>query len=247
MLQAIIQKKSSRWLKQAQQENLQNPSHTPREDKITSTVFGPMQYLNSVDVYLFFCKLIGKKPETTIENISHTLSFWERKSHSWPSSDLKCLKTTEPDLIVRFQINQQHITFIVELKWGKSSHFHSEQLERQWSQFQEGETHLIYLATHIHPDFFNKKDFILNQQYWHDITWAQFLGFTQREAYQHTTASIGFIRYMNDVSKLLTQLNLKQFNCFSKFNVPLTWGQPYQIIQLNQFNIPKLKIEWTAK
>lgn len=58
MLHAVIHGKSSRWLKEIKKEFSVQPvsyhRRIPREDEITSTIFGVMKYLNSKDIYRFF-------------------------------------------------------------------------------------------------------------------------------------------------------------------------------------------------
>ena len=247
MLQAVIHQKSSRWLKEMNREisSTTNTSREriPREDEITSTVFGMLQYFDSREVYAFFCKLIKKDMETDIHDISHLFSFWESKTHKWKQIANKD-KKTEPDVMVRFTLNKtEKITFILELKWGQNSHFGQDQLERQWANFQEGETHLIYLATHIHHDFLFKKD-QHNHTNWHDLTWGQFLGFVLQQSYDTTSYSQGYTLFLYDLAGFLQQLNLRQFSRFSHFNFPTKWNENQTLLQLNKFSFPLFTLTW---
>ena len=248
MLQAVIRQKSGRWLKEINQEintiGNTKKERIPREDEITSTVFGMLQYFDSREVYSFFCQLLHIPMKSAIEDITHQFSFWESKTHKSRQNSAQD-KKTEPDVIVRFQINKtEEVTFILELKWGKNSHFLPDQLERQWENFQQGETHLIYLATHIHHDFFSKKAKYSSAS-WHDVTWQQFLGFAQFESNQTQTYSQGFRLFLEDLSLFLQQLNLRQFSRFSQFNFPITWHEHKELCQLKNFSFPAINLKWT--
>ena len=248
MLQAVIRQKSGRWLKEINQEintiGNTKKERIPREDEITSTVFGMLQYFDSREVYSFFCQLLHIPMKSTIEDITHQFCFWESKTHRSRQNSAQD-KKTEPDVIVRFQINKtEEVTFILELKWGKNSHFLPDQLERQWENFQQGETHLIYLATHIHHDFFSK-----NAKYssasWHDVTWQQFLGFAQSESNQTQSYSQGFRLFLEDLTEFLQKLNLRQFSTFSHLNIPLNYLSSYQLMTLNNISVPFLDLQWS--
>ena len=248
MLQAVIRQKSGRWLKEINQEINTIGSTTkeriPREDEITSTVFGMLQYFDSREVYSFFCQLLHIPMKSTIEDITHQFSFWESKTHKSRQNSTQD-KKTEPDVIVRFQINKtEQVTFILELKWGKNSHFLPDQLERQWENFQQGETHLVYLATHIHHDFFSKKA-KYSIASWHDVTWQQFLGFAQSESNQTQSYSQGCRLFLEDLSLFLRKLNLRQFSKFSHLNIPLNYLSSYQLMTLNNISVPFLDLQWS--
>ena len=248
MLQAVIRQKSGRWLKEINQEintlGGTKKERIPREDEITSTVFGMLQYFDSREVYSFFCQLLHIPMKSTIDEITHRFSFWENKTHKWRQQTTQD-KKTEPDVIVRFQINKtEEVTFILELKWGKNSHFLPDQLERQWENFQQGETHLVYLATHIHHDFFSKKAKYPSAN-WHDVTWQQFLGFAQSESNQTQSYSQGCRLFLEDLSLFLRKLNLRQFSKFSHLNIPLNYLSSYQLMTLNNISVPFLDLQWS--
>lgn len=240
MLHAIIQGKSSRWLKGAKKEALLSANkriHTPKEDEITSTIFGVMKYLNAFDVYRFFRKLSKQSIPNDIQHVSHQIVFWERRKHKWTDNTER---VTEPDMLVYFEVDGKKESYIVELKWGAYSHFGHDQLEREWACFQEGETHLIYLADMIHPDFYHKQKGLP----WHALTWQQFLGIVSSEC-EHNHGS--YALYMQDLSKLLNALKIKQFYAFSALKLPSDseWqNSHFRIFDFTQINVPILNNTW---
>lgn len=243
MLHAVIHGKSSRWLKEIKKEFSVQPvsyhQRIPREDEITSTIFGVMKYLDSKDIYRFFRLLSRQDIPDGIQSADHEIIFWSSKQHKWEN---KSIKRTEPDIVVSFCIDGKKETYIIEIKWGANSHFMEDQLEREWENFQEGETFLIYLASTIHPDFYiKKKNFP-----WYATTWLQFLEIVSAEC--NKTVSEKYSAYMRDLKLFFNQLNIKQFDNFYILKIPSNLGlenTEFRILNFNNFNIIPLNIEWS--
>ena len=131
MLHAVIHGKSSRWLKDAKKkfstQSEGNHQRIPREDEITSTIFGVMKYLDSKAIYRFF-RLLSRQDIPNNIHVTHEIVFWSRKQHKWKD---KSTKITEPDLLVSFCVDGKKENYIVELKWGINSHFMEDQSIRE--------------------------------------------------------------------------------------------------------------------
>lgn len=243
MLHAVIHGKSSRWLTEVRKEcSIQktiNHQRIPREDEITSTIFGVMKYLDSRSVYRFFRLLSNQDVPINIQCVTHKIIFWNRKKHKWGN---KLLRTTEPDLLVSFCVDGKEETYIIEVKWGDNSHFMEDQLEREWENFQEGKTFLIYLASTIHPDFYTKK----RNFPWYAITWVQFLEIVSAEC--NNALSEKYSAYMRDLKLFLNQINIKKFDTFPMLKISSNLeleNTEFKIVNFNSGKIVPLTIKWS--
>ena len=241
MLHAVIHGKSSRWLKDAKKkfstQSEGNHQRIPREDEITSTIFGVMKYLDSKAIYRFF-RLLSRQDIPNNIHVTHEIVFWSRKQHKWKD---KSIKITEPDLLVSFCVDGKKENYIVELKWGINSHFMEDQLEREWENFQEGKTCLIYIASSIHSNFYEKQ----KNYPWYAVTWLQFLEIVLAEC--NNTESKNYHIYMNDLKLFLEKLNIKRFNFFPLLRVPsyLVWdNKKFELVNFTRINVPQLKNQW---
>ena len=243
MLHAVIHGKSSRWLKEIKKEFSVQPvsyhQQIPREDEITSTIFGVMKYLNSKDIYRFFRLLSRQDIPDGIQSADHEIIFWRSKQHKWKN---KSIKRTEPDVVVSFCIDGKKETYIIEIKWGASSHFMEDQLEREWENFQEGKTFLIYLASTIHPDFYTKK----RNFPWYAITWVQFLEIVSTEC--NNALSEKYSAYMRDLKLFLNQINIRKFDTFHMLKISSNLeleNTEFKIVNFNSGKIVPLTIKWS--
>jgi hypothetical protein len=241
MLHAVIHGKSSRWLKDAKKkfstQSEGNHQRIPREDEITSTIFGVMKYLDSKAIYRFF-RLLSRQDIPNNIHITHEIVFWSRKQHKWKD---KSIKITEPDLLVSFCVDGKKENYIVELKWGINSQFMEDQLEREWENFQEEKTCLIYIASSIHPNFYEKK----KNYPWYAVTWLQFLEIVLAEC--NNTELKNYHIYMNDLKLFLEKLNIKRFNFFPLLRIPsyLVWdNKTFELVNFTRINVPQLKNQW---
>lgn len=126
------------------------------EDLITSTVFGPLEFLPPRDLYDFFGVLV--LPKLIDKNLwPKSLSPTTAEIAFWKRFDVPTGGSSEPDLRIDFKGRDLSLTIIIEVKWGKGSCQHGtegpenipNQLIRQWStldpQDQERAFH-IYLV-----------------------------------------------------------------------------------------------------
>jgi hypothetical protein len=115
----------------------------PAEDELTSTIIGPMDFLQPSDVYLFWERVIVANEITSVnkegspENPPNFVKhdFWPRRGD------------TEPDLVIQLQWpNGIKRILLIEIKW-RSGLSKENQLEQQWQKFLKKEEQAI--ATHI--------------------------------------------------------------------------------------------------
>lgn len=120
------------------------------EDEITSTIFGPLEFLPAIDVYRFWCRvlqLIGHAeflPNEVPSDIQITL--WPRRSAENNGN------TIEPDGLVRVEFADGRLRLLlIELKWraGLSG---DGQLHRQWEQYLSEEERPQSLHLFIAPE-----------------------------------------------------------------------------------------------
>jgi len=77
----------------------------PREDLVTSTLFGSMRFLSSESRRLAIEKLTGKKPEGEVD------------IYLWPYLR-RVGENAEPDVVLRIKDGERFEYWIVEVKWG---------------------------------------------------------------------------------------------------------------------------------
>lgn len=92
------------------------------EDLLTSTVFGPLRYLPTVDVWRLCGEIFPRSADTTIEDpfrpIGHDLCFWPSLD---PSDWWRALghERVEPDVVLVFtDSGQRKHVYLIEVKWG---------------------------------------------------------------------------------------------------------------------------------
>lgn len=237
MIHAVIHKKTSRWLKES---NLVNsaPNRIPREDEITSTIFGPLCYFPAKYVYFFITSLIGNNSpdfdNLSIDNLS--IKFWPSKIHTYRGMK----KRTEPDIVFDFSLNGKKEIYIFELKWGAS--FGEDQIEREWESFRSknknGTSYLLYIAHNI--ENFNVLKARKNK-YWKGLKWIDFLKKTKK--IRNKIDNLEFNSYIEDLISLLAVFNFKTFDSFSHINLNNDLINSY-IYQKINFKINKFYIHW---
>mgnify|MGYP003584535863 CR=1 FL=1 len=247
MLHAVIGNKSSRWKREARaaflnEQNRSGPSSAsvrleriPREDEITSTVFGSLRYFDAKQVHHFLFRLMDKQPKEGFEPASHSLNFWPSKRHAWNN---KINQRTEPDLVIDFKNESGSVVerIIVELKWG--SGLGVDQLAREWHAFNEGETHLIYLSKIIDSEFDRQKSLVDNPS-WVALTWHDLLFFLKRYN------SYAMLRlYESDLIQFLNVLGIDVFDGFYHLNNFNEFECSWKFFPEWNFSIPDFYLDW---
>lgn len=194
----------------------------PAEDELTSTIIGPMDFLQPGDIYSFWLKLIttispssfddGQFPATAPSGVEH--HFWPRR-HG-----------TEPDLMIHLQWqNGERRILLIEIKWraGLSG---NDQLHKQWNNFLDINERAI--STHIiislrEHDLSFKKDTKNND--WPNsklisLTWMQW----KRELEKCRSSnifSVSFKNWARVACDLLEKLDVNHFRGFRNLQAPI--------------------------
>lgn len=116
MLDAVIRKKLRGDIKDLIYEK--SELHRLRqEDVITSTVFGPLKFMQPADAWLGLVLIL-------LPDQLESLGFFVPKASTiefWPRLDLHG-QPVEPDLICVFENEQQRHVFVIEVKWNAKLH-----------------------------------------------------------------------------------------------------------------------------
>lgn len=97
------------------------------EDEITSTIFGPMDFMDHNSVHKFWLKFLNLKRHSPLK--SCCIELWKRKRYGKNNS-------VEPDIFIEFNYedeNDPSLYLLVEIKWD--SPLGEDQLEKQWKNF----------------------------------------------------------------------------------------------------------------
>lgn len=122
------------------------------EDEITSTIFGPLTYFSSSEIWYFF--------ETLIKYMLVDENLWPVRSSKqinvkfffWPLMKTTNGEKIEPDVLVKFRVKKATIlTILVEVKWDclQSS---QDQLAKQWDaidSFERENCFHLYLVRRL--------------------------------------------------------------------------------------------------
>lgn len=206
MIEAVIKKKSKRWFsREAYALSESVKSNIPREDEVTSTIFGAMKYFNSMDIFNLFNSLSAEDDYRVPLSMSIEL---------WPKSyKLKHRSHVEPDAIFSFLFaKDEKKTFILEVKW-LSYYYGENQLEDQWAAFGEADptnTRLIYLSNNSSK--FNQFKSHKNKN-WKAITWNEFSTMLSTQLCHDMRTS----SFFQDVYQMLSMFNTAPFKGFSNF------------------------------
>ncbi|MEK2485540.1 hypothetical protein AAAA28_20530 [Providencia stuartii] len=235
MIEAVIKNKSKRWFA----KGVKTPtecieSKIPREDEVTSTIFGAMKYFNSMDIFRLFNSVSADNDLRVPLSMSVEL---------WPKSyNLKHRNHVEPDAIISFLFaKNEKKTFILEVKW-LDYEYSENQLEDQWAAFGEADptnTRLIYLSNNSTK--FNKFKSHKNKN-WKAITWNEFSTILSTQLC-HDSRTSSFFR---DVHQMLSMFNTDHFKGFSDFQFPKNNIKELSLKLLN-FKVEfgdKLDVEW---
>lgn len=223
MLHAVIKKKSHYLLKK--QNNIRK---IPREDIITSTIFGPLRYFEDQDIYYFIRSIAGIENNLIDDSnlqIKANIDFWPSKIATFNNERRSC----EPDIVFNFKVKDKDVNdkdvngkneiYIFELKWGAYS-FSEDQIEREWQFFkstEEDETsYLIYLANYV--DTFNAIKASKNKN-WKSLTWLNFLHKIKENKYQSNNQKLK--HYLDDLIRFLDCLDFRAFNSFTHLNLKI--------------------------
>ena len=211
MLHAVIKKKSHYLLKK--QNNIRK---IPREDIITSTIFGPLRYFEDQDIYYFIRSIAGIENNLDDNNklqVEANIDFWPSKKDTFNNKRRSC----EPDIVFNFVVNGKKEIYIFELKWGAYS-FSEDQIEREWQFFksikEDGTSYLIYLANYV--DTFNAIKASKNKN-WKSLTWLNFLHKIKENKHQSNNQKLQ--HYLDDLICFLDCLDLRTFNSFTHLNL----------------------------
>ena len=210
MLHAVIKKKCHYLLKE------QNNIRIPREDIITSTIFGPLRYFEAKEIYFFITSIAGIKTNLIDDSnlqIKANIDFWPSKIDTFNNK----LRSCEPDIVFNFVVNGKNEIYIFELKWGAYS-FSEDQIEREWQFFkspqEDGTSYLIYLANYV--DTFNAIKASKNKN-WKSLTWLNFLHKIKENKHQSNNQKLQY--YLDDLISFLDCLDLRTFNSFTHLNL----------------------------
>ena len=216
MLHAVIKKKCHYLLKE--QNNIRK---IPREDIITSTIFGPLRYFEDQDIYYFIRSIAGIENNLDDNNklqVEANIDFWPSKKATFNNKS----RRTEPDIVFNFYGNGINETYIFELKWGAYS-FSEDQIEREWQFFkstkEDATSYLIYLANYV--DTFNAIKASKNKN-WKSLTWLNFLHKIHKILkIKHQSHNPKLQHYLDDLISFLNCLDFRAFNSFShlKLNI----------------------------
>ena len=221
MLHAVIKKKSHYLLKE--QNNIRK---IPREDIITSTIFGPLRYFEDQDIYYFIRSIAGIENNLDDNNklqVEADIDFWPSKIATFNNERRSC----EPDIVFNFKVKDKDVNdkdvngkneiYIFELKWGAYS-FSEDQIEREWQFFKSteegGTSYLIYLANYV--DTFNAIKASKNKN-WKSLTWLNFLHKIKEIKDQSNNQKLQ--HYLDDLISFLDCLDLRTFNSFTHLNL----------------------------
>lgn len=151
MLHAIAQKKSMRHKnyhldKKTKFDRAEDEKHIREEDEITSTILGPLDFLNNEDSYKFWKAVIGLNrrdvslPALPNEApISGNVTFWPKNK-------------VEPDAFFEYRWKDgRRINFLLEIKWNAPLSG-EDQLSRQWSDFLTPSQQSDSIHIFISPD-----------------------------------------------------------------------------------------------
>ncbi|MWN91245.1 hypothetical protein GQ597_11095 [Gilliamella sp. Pra-s65] len=232
MLHAVIMKKSLKLLKEY--DNIR----IPREDIITSTIFGPLCYFQDEDIYFFITSIAGIKTNLSDDvnlNVKAKIDFWPSKKHTFKGEN----RTTEPDIVFEFNVNGKNEIYIFELKWGTYS-FGEDQIEREWKAFkipkEKGASYLVYLANRI--DTFNSEKASPDKN-WKGLTWLNFLEKIRKIKPQVNNKKLK--RYLNDLISFLNCFDFRLFKSFTSLNLKIDSSfkntYQYQIIKSDKSSI----------
>lgn len=212
MLHAVIKKKCHYLLKE------QNNIRIPREDIITSTIFGPLRYFEDQDIYYFIRSIAGIENNLDDNNklqVEANIDFWPSKKDTFNNKRRSC----EPDIVFNFVVNGKKEIYIFELKWGAYS-FSEDQIEREWQFFkstkEDATSYLIYLANYV--DTFNAIKASKNKN-WKSLTWLNFLH--KIKEIKHQSHNPKLKHYLDDLISFLGCLDFREFDSFShlKLNI----------------------------
>ncbi len=212
MLHAVIKKKCHYLLKE------QNNIRIPREDIITSTIFGPLRYFEAKEIYFFITSIAGIKTNLIDDSnlqIKANIDFWPSKIDTFNNER----RRTEPDIVFNFDVNDKNETYIFELKWGTYS-FSEDQIEREWQFFKSpkegGASYLIYLANYV--DTFNAIKASKNKN-WKSLTWLNFLHKIKEIKDKSNNQKLQY--YLDDLISFLDCLDFRAFNSFTHLNLKI--------------------------
>lgn len=130
MLHAIEKNKSKLYERYWGLQDLSVRGNITAEDEITSTLFGPLEFMTPLDVWFIAEKILGEDKLPTESPTKFELNFWRTLENG-----------KEPDAELIFYANNNPILAILfELKWGASEGVDKEgkyQLDTQWEAFRK--------------------------------------------------------------------------------------------------------------
>ncbi|MEX9786088.1 MULTISPECIES: hypothetical protein [Providencia] len=235
MISAVIHNKSSRWFsKSIENHSNSEEKKIPREDEITSTIFGSMKYFNHLDVFKLFNSMCDEVDDRRCLSMNISL---------WPSLRiLKNKKRVEPDAVFSFTLDGGEVKkFILEAKW-LNNEYNYNQLENQWIAFGKNapeNTRLIYLATCIKNFNLYKKN--INDK-WRGITWSKFSSILSKMKCNDKITS----EFFYDLHLMLEKFNFSPFTGFNHCLIKTEFKKFNLKIIKFPSNLPKtIDIKWS--
>lgn len=236
MIEAVIKNKSRRWFsKGINIPSASVESKIPREDEVTSTIFGTMKYFDPKDIFKLFNAMSG---ESDIRApLSMNIELWPK------SSKLKHRTRVEPDAIFLFEFaNSEKKLFILEVKW-LGYEYSENQLEDQWAAFGSNEpanSRLIYLSNSSakFDQFKSHKN-----SNWKAITWGEFSTILSKQlCYEARTSS-----FFQDVHQMLNKFNGTPFKGFNDFAIRKARQITWEVLSFNPNSSERYKSRWSVE
>jgi len=184
-----------------------------KENEIVSTIFGPLEFINPTEVYLFMRKVaFGRSPD--LEPISAEFRFWTpRRINGYRG------KGVEPDahFVFTFNNNIEH-HFLLEFKWD--SKLSDGQLREQWDSYlteneKPNTTHIFIGKSTKSAINAKKNNDIGNENSAFSIrSWLEIRSILNE--IKNTESGIGKWAYFSDM--FLEKIGIINFGGFSQFN-----------------------------
>jgi len=196
------------------------------EDEITSTVFGPMDFLPAADVYDFWCQVLhssGHKafmPNTPASNVK--IDLWPRRNFQDEGSSI------EPDGLINLAFpdgTQRHL--LLELKW-RAPLSGDDQLHRQWKYFlnrtEQAQALHLFIAPEISAGAYAPNNEGAGGDVWKDgsrlvlLPWLRIRAILGEIAKENSALG----RWAKLSDQFLARLEIRRFSGFTQLAVPCT-------------------------
>ncbi len=220
MLHAVAQKKSRHYRRYLGDRD-HDEGNVQSEDEITSSVLGPLSFMNAVDVHSFWLQVLFAPdrpsflPETPPSKID--VAMWPRRDSNIDDGSV------EPDVVINMTwANGTCRILLIELKW-RAALSGDDQLRRQWMGFLTESERADALHLFIAPDISAGLQAInaANNNVWSTpdgfrlvlLPWSRIRSITSKLA--KVDSSVG--PWARVVDKFLESIQIKKFTGFKFF------------------------------